>query len=276
MEFRHDDDIRYHVEDVIRGFPLSTNRTALLDTRPAAAEEDEEERQAVEVEGVEDAEEGRTLVGYPVVFNNWTEIQSWDGPFMERIDPAAADKTLASRADKIQLMFNHGFDFMLEQTPIGRHQKFEPDDSGVWNEAALVNRDVYEKLDLVVELIRMGAIYGQSFRFQVMAEEWVDEPDPSDHNPKGYPERSITEFRWYESGPVTYPAYEATSVGLRDGEPFAVRTRDEWKDWVEGRNVPTIVEIVEQARARRSPGLLAARTKTKLSHYRRELEALTE
>lgn len=248
MEFRHEADHRYHTEDVIRGFPLTATKTT-LNTPSSGPSED---RQATIVEDVDDAEEGRTLVGYPVVFDSWTEIMSWEGPFLERIAPGSADKTLADRAEKIQLMFNHGFDFMLEQTPIGRHQRFEPDNTGVYNEAALIDRGVYDKLDLVVELIRMGAIFGQSFRFTVLEETWVDEPDPSEHNPRSLPERTINEFRWYESGPVTYPAYEATSVGLRDGEPFAVRSRDEWKLWVELRDVPTLAEqlAVYQRRAR--------------------------
>lgn len=238
MEFRHQADQRFHIEDVIRSFPVATSRPAL--TVPEAR---------AHVPGTEnvDAEPGRTLTGYPVVFDVWTEIQSWDGPFLERISPGAADKTLAARSDKIQLMFNHGYDFTLEQTPIGRHTVFTPDKQGVYNEAALVSRGVYPKIDLLVELMSMGAIYGQSFRFSVLGEDWRDEPDPSDHNPKGLPERSITEFRWYESGPVTYPAYEATSVALRDGEPFAVRTAQEWALWCDTRNQPaTLTETIEQ------------------------------
>lgn len=245
MEFRHDDDIRYHVEDVIRGFPIEINKTTL--TTPVA--EDSEARQ--DVDGVEEAEEGRNLEGYPVVFDTWTEIQSWGGPFMERIAPGAADKTLSKRADKIQLMFNHGFDFMLEQTPIGRHRSFEPDSTGVWNVASLIDQGVYEKLDLLVELIRIGAVYGQSFRFRVDKETWVDEPDePTDPNPKMLPERTIEEFTWFESGPVTYPAYEATTVNLRNGEPFAVRSRDEWKIWVDLRDAPTLAQQVARAKNR--------------------------
>lgn len=245
MEFRHADDVRLHVTDVIRSYPIAASQPAIR--------QPEEDR--ARVPGTEDVEppEGRTLVGYPVIFNAWTEIQSWGGPFLERVAPNAADRTLAARSDKIQLMFNHGFDFALEQTPIGRHLVFTPDDRGVWNEAALVDRGVHEKIDLVADLIRMGAIYGQSFRFEVLGESWRDEPETSEHNPKGLPERTIEEFRWYESGPVTYPAYEATSVTLRDGEPFAVRSREEWSLWAENRSVPTtLTEIVERAHYRLS------------------------
>ena len=248
MELRHSQDQRFHYEDVIRSYPLAGTATKLVETGP----DSDEERGAVPgTDGVK-AEPGRSLAGFPVVFDRWTEIQSWDGPFLERVVAGSADETLAKRSDKIQLMFNHGFDMTLEQTPIGRHTLFDARSEGVWNEAALVDRGVYPKIDLLAELIRMGAVYGQSFRFSVLAEEWRDDPDPSDHNPKGIPERSITEFRWYESGPVTYPAYEATSVSLRDGVPFAVRSASEWQLWCEARHQPaTLTETVQQVSSSR-------------------------
>lgn len=247
MEFRHDEDVRLHVADVIRSYP-----TAVAGRTTLALPGENRDR----IPGTEDIEatEGRTLVGYPIVFDSWTEIQSWDGPFLEKIDPRAADKTLQKRADKVQLMFNHGFDFTLEQTAIGRHLVFEPEAHGVYNEAVLVPEGTYDKVDLVAELIRMGAVYGQSFRFRVDGEEWRDHPETSAHNPKGIPERVITEFTLFESGPVTYPAYEATSVALRsDGIPSAVRSAQEFHLWCDNRGAPaTVAQIVERARHQRT------------------------
>lgn len=223
MEFRHSSDIRYHVEDVIRSYPLAKT------TQPAPVDE---EARADDEEG-----DGRTIVGYPVVFDGWTEINSWDGPFLERIDPKAANRTLNNNFDQIQFMFNHGFHFALEQTPIGKYRSLTPDSQGVYGVAQALREGTNEMIDTVVELIDMRAIYGQSFRFSVMAEEWVESPDPSDYNPRAIPERTIKEFRWFESGPVTYPAYQATTVSLRDGEPFAVRSTAEFEEWCERRNV---------------------------------------
>jgi hypothetical protein len=65
--------------------------------------------------------------------------------------------------------------------------------------------------------MRDGAIDGMSFRFSVVQEEW--------NKPKrGLPERTITELKLFEFGPVTFPAYEATSVGIRSRGDFA-----EWR-----------------------------------------------
>jgi hypothetical protein len=57
--------------------------------------------------------------------------------------------------------------------------------------------------------------YGQSFKMEVLREEFVEEPAASDHNPKGLPERSIKEIRLFEYGPVTFPAYANTTPGVR-------------------------------------------------------------
>ncbi len=41
---------------------------------------------------------------------------------------------------------------------------------------------------------------------------------PTKQNPRGLPERIIRELKIFEFGPVTFPAYEATTAGIR-GRP---------------------------------------------------------
>jgi len=62
--------------------------------------------------------------------------------------------------------------------------------------------------------LRAGA-YGSSFRFQVQAEQYVNSPVRSDHYPAGLPERTITEAKVFEFGPVTFPAYAGATAGVR-------------------------------------------------------------
>lgn len=147
-----------------------------------------------------------TLRGYAAVFNTDTVIDSWEGQFVERIAPGAFKKTLAERADRVKVLFNHGFDPSIGDKPLGKPSVMREDQTGLWVEVPLDNTS-YNR-DLVASL-RSGALDGQSFRFSVMDEEWV-QPDNG-----GIPIRTLRAMRLYEFGPVTFPAYEATSAGVR-------------------------------------------------------------
>ena len=160
---------------------------------------------------------GRTLVGYAAVFDVWTEIDSWwEGRFMERLAPGAFQNTLAKRGDRVKVQFNHGFDPSIGDKPLGKPSRMTEDDTGLWTETPL-SRTSYN--DDLIELLRDGAIDGMSFRFRVAAEEWLDDEDQVE-NDKGLPERTITAVDLFEYGPVTFPAYEATSAGVRSAEVY--------------------------------------------------------
>ncbi len=168
------------------------------------------------------ADDGNTLVGYPIVFNEWTEISGWEGNFLERVAPTAANKTLEERGDKVKVLFNHGFDPSIGDKPLGKPAVMEPRDFGLWTETPLADTSYNKDIR---ELLSVGAIDGMSFRFSIIRDEWDDEPEPHTDNPKGLPERTIKEFRLYEFGPVTFPAYEATTAGVRAREAY-LKLRD--------------------------------------------------
>jgi Caudovirus prohead serine protease len=65
-------------------------------------------------------------------------------------------------------------------------------------------------------------LYGASFRFKVTREQFDNQPEPSDANPAGLPERSIKELRLFEFGPVTFPAYDEATAGVRSTVSDAV------------------------------------------------------
>lgn len=156
--------------------------------------------------------EGRTMTGYPIVFDTWTEINSWEGRFKERIGDKALTKTLRENRDQIKVLFNHGMDPSIGDKPLGKPQRMTPDRNGL-DTATPLSETSYN--DDLLALIRDEAIDGMSFRFAAVKDEWV-------HDPKGkkLPERTITELRLYEFGPVTFPAYQATTVGLRSRTEF--------------------------------------------------------
>jgi len=155
---------------------------------------------------------GRTMVGYPVVFNQWTEISGWEGNFLERFVPGSLNKTLRDRGDQIKVLFNHGMDPSIGDKPLGKPSVMEPDETGLRVEVPLADTSYNKDMEV---LLRDGIVDGMSVRFSVVRDEWDEKPTRSDSNPKGLPERSVFEARLFEFGPVTFPAYEATTAGVR-------------------------------------------------------------
>lgn len=155
--------------------------------------------------------EGRTMTGYPIVFDQWTTINSWEGEFKERVAPGALKKTLRENGDAVKILFNHGMDPSIGDKPLGRASVMRTDAQGLYVEVPLSDTSYNDDL---LALMRDGALDGMSFRFSVVNEDW--------NTPKrGLPERTITELRLYELGPVTFPAYQATTVGIRSGQDFS-------------------------------------------------------
>lgn len=151
-----------------------------------------------------------TLFGHFTRFNEWTEIDSWyEGNFLERIAPGAFKKTFREQQPKV--LFQHGMDGTCGDKPLGPPDVLREEDDGPYYEVPLLDasyvRDLIPGLD--------AGLYGASFRFSVMREEWVDEPAVSEDNPKGLPERTIKEVRCSEFGPVTFPAYPGATAGVR-------------------------------------------------------------
>lgn len=148
-----------------------------------------------------------TLFGYAAVFNVDTVIDSWEGKFVERIAPGAFSKTIRERRDLFKVLFNHGFDPSIGDKPLGRPADVREDKIGFYHETPL--DDTSYNRDLAASL-RSGALDGQSFRFSVKREEWEDGETEAD-----LPIRTLRELVMYEFGPVTFPAYEATTAGVR-------------------------------------------------------------
>ncbi len=151
-----------------------------------------------------------TMVGHFAVFDQWTEINSaFEGNFLERIAPSAFDKTFSETTPKV--LFNHGSDPQIGDKVLGSVTSLESDATGARYEVGLF--DTSYNRDLVPGL-QAGA-YGASFRFSVMRQEIDREPKRTGYNPKGLPERTITEARVAEFGPVTFPAYQGATAGIR-------------------------------------------------------------
>lgn len=171
-------------------------------------------------------EEG-VLFGYAAVFNEWATIDSWEGRFRERFLPGAFKKTISEQADKIPVLFNHGLDARIGDWPLGRPRKIVEDSQGVYVEVPL--SDTGYNTDLRA-LLRDGALDGMSIRFSVVQERWDETAD-------GMLERSIVEAKLHEFGPVTFPAYTATTAGVRSQAEY--RTFQDQAAEATGRSAAT-------------------------------------
>lgn len=146
------------------------------------------------------------------VFDTWYRVDSWwEGSFMERTAKGAFAKTIRESGDQIKNLFQHGADFVVGDRILGTQRSLtEEDDSPV---GVVDLFDTSYNRDLLPGL-RAG-VYGSSFMFQVVKDEWNNEPEASQENPDRLPERTIREVRLYEYGPVTWPANPAATAGMR-------------------------------------------------------------
>ena len=148
------------------------------------------------------SDDGFTLEGYGAVFDSPTRIDSWEGTFDEVIAKGAFAKTLKERTPVVQ--FDHGHDIATGSVPIAAVEKIREDSKGLFVSARMFDNP---RVEPIRQAIAGGAIDGMSFRFRVVREEWDDSGDIA--------VRTIKEVELFELGPVVFPAYDATSVGVR-------------------------------------------------------------
>jgi HK97 family phage prohead protease len=161
--------------------------------------------------------EGRTLFGHFAVFNQWAEINSVrEGHFLEQIAPGAFTRSFGDNRYRIKVLYDHGKDPQLGNKPLGKLQELREDDDGGYYEVELIDTPYND--DFVIPAARAGLL-GASFRFSVPpgGDKYDQRPKRSDRNPQGLPERTITDVDLFELGPVTWPAYEGATAGVRSG-----------------------------------------------------------
>ena len=181
-----------------------------------------------------EAGDGLTLDGYGAVFNRETIIDSWEGRFREKIAPGAMKKSFRENPPRVQ--FDHGHHPLIGSIPIGSIESIreEVDPVRAPEGGAHVIARLHDNwlIQPVRDAIASGSVDGMSFRFSVVREEWHDhtgkritdeealrgelrrtwmEDVPDDELLL----RTLKELRVPEVGPVVWPAYADTSVGVR-------------------------------------------------------------
>jgi HK97 family phage prohead protease len=147
--------------------------------------------------------ETKTLTGYAAVFNRETVIGDF---FRETIDPGAFRSAVS--AGDVRGLFNHDPNMVLGRTASGT-MRLEEDETGL--------RYIIDPPDTtlgrdVMALVSRGDVTGSSFGFTVKRDSWTRPTKAGE-----LPLRTIHEFDWLRDvGPVTFPAYEETTVQARD------------------------------------------------------------
>lgn len=198
-----------------------------------------------------------TLVGEFTLFGEWYEINSlWEGHFIERTMPGAFKRTINNRSGQspVRVLLEHGFDPTVADKPLGVPSILEERATGVYAETPLL--DTSYNRDLAPALA--AGAYGQSFRFQVLRDEfvepgsdgWEDTGNPAWAN---LPQRNIYEVRLIEFGPTVFPASPATNAttGVRS-------STDAFYEQLARRDEARYEAAVRSVRGLRSPATAPA------------------
>lgn len=181
-----------------------------------------------------DQGDGLTLDGFAAVFNRITIIDSWEGKFKEQIAVGSMRKSFREAPPVIQ--FEHGRHPLIGSLPIAEltraAEESDPDlapDGGAHVVGRLTDNWLIQP---VRDAIANGSVNGMSFRFTVVREKWTDADGKTIRDEDQLREllrrtwyedvpdeelltRTLQEVRVPELGPVVFPAYADTTVGVR-------------------------------------------------------------
>lgn len=146
--------------------------------------------------------DGRKLVGYAAVFGVPTTIADL---WVEEVAPGAYSKTISEH--DIRALWNHDGNIVL-----GRNRAST---LRLWEDGHGLNAEITppdnEWGRPVMDAVKRGDVTGMSIAFRAIKQEWVHPPEGSRELPK----RTIREAKLYEVSPVTFPAFESTTIGVR-------------------------------------------------------------
>lgn len=165
--------------------------------------------------------DGRTVEAYAAVFDQAVPISDTDGRYMERIDPAAFNKTIADKGTRFSVLYNHGLTIYgtpsdAGSMPIGTPLEVRADSRGLLT-VTRYNRTPLG--DATLEAISSGSIRAQSFAGSFVRS---DRPVPRGGFRANAAGELTTvtrqEINLKEYGPTPFPAYStAEIVGVRAG-----------------------------------------------------------
>ncbi len=143
------------------------------------------------------------LVGHAAVFNSLSEDL---GGFREQIVPGAFREAIEK--DDVRALFNHDSNYVLGRNMSGT-LKLAEDVRGLAIEIDMPDNATIR--DLVGAPIERGDVSQMSFGFSVRpnGQDWAK-------NDAGQVVRTLKNLRLFDVSPVTFPAYSATDVAVRE------------------------------------------------------------
>lgn len=187
--------------------------------------------------------DGKQVVrGYAAVFYNPadpnTQYELWQDTF-ERIMPTAFDAALREK-DDVRGLFNHDPSLILGRAAVGT-LRLSVDSVGLAYE---IDPPDSPNGQNVLAAISRGDVSGSSFAFLVYTGKrgrvvWVEEKQADG---RLVAIREIHDLELLDVGPVTYPAYAATTSTVRSAG-FVEAIKRERADWLAERTAPPPHEI---------------------------------
>ena len=183
--------------------------------------------------------EKRAFVGYGSVFFNGTpetEYRIWDD-YIERIMPGTFDRAIRESQD-VRGLFNHDSNFILGRSTAGT-LTLSIDAKGLRYEMPFDEKDPDHVK--VASKMERGDVSGSSFSF--VPTSWVYRVEDE----ITYCE--ITDCDLYDVGPVTFPAYEGATSGMRAlRRELAEASRQEALAWRESQGKDLDQFLLERRR----------------------------
>jgi HK97 family phage prohead protease len=191
------------------------------------------ERRVISLDGdlkveTRDGGQARRIVGHAAVFDRWTTL--YESPvfvWKEVVRPGAFRAVIAERSD-VRALWNHDARYILGRTASGTLRLSE-DALGLLSD--IDPPDTQTVRDLVLTPIARGDVSQMSFAFAVRRSAETKRVDEDGISVVDYggervttrregsrvvEERELFGVNLFDVSPVTYPAYEATDVSLRE------------------------------------------------------------
>ena len=170
--------------------------------------------------------EGQCVEGYAAVFwdaeDPGSEYWLWED-LCERIDSACFNRAIAEQ-QPCRCFVNHDPNYRLGRCDKGT-LRLKVDSRGLQYSADIPDTQVGK--DTAADLAN-GNLDGSSFSFSVTGQRWED---VKKQDGSFMTIRTITDVDLFDVGPVSIPAYEATTAGLRSTQrrEDVIAQRDEWR-----------------------------------------------